>query len=255
MGWASLIVAAVALALSGCAEKDEPAPPPAPASQVVAEAAAATFAERTTALTLRVSSGRARYDAEGPIDLGGGRFLVNLGEISSEDDFRVETVIGLDGEGFENTVQETTEPPFTLGEGRRCWFNPHSPVGSFLGTASVEESVRLVGAIVESLQGEIEAATLRGSAYAVRLRPSAGRPRDDFRERPSRVWGDRALFAQLRGPILVGVDDGRVDRIALRLRDYQPYVGKPIARVSIAAELAPTDQRLESERPSCQAIE
>ena len=63
------------------------------------------------------------------------------------------------------------------------------------------------------------------------------------------------MFAQLRGPILVGVDDGRVDRIALRLRDYQPYVGKPIARVSIAAELAPTDQRLEIERPSCQAIE
>jgi hypothetical protein len=224
----------------------------------VSEAGAQTFAEPTLALDLKVASPGARYEASGLIEPGEGRFRVELGEITSPSDYRPRIVIGLDGEGNETTVEETTGRPFAEGE-ERCWFNPHAPVGSFLGTASVEESVRLTGAVLESLGEEVRSAVpAAGDAYEVVLDQSATRPRDDFRESKERVWGDRNLLGQLAGPIEIALSaQGAVSRIALELRDYEPYemIRPPIRRVTIEATLAPTDEELVLDPPECQALE
>jgi hypothetical protein len=252
---------------TGCSDDSAQTEPPGdalPADPLaaVSQAGAGTFAEPTLSLDLEVASRGARYEASGLIEPGEGRFRVELGEIFSPSDYRPRIVIGLDGEGYESTVEETTGGPFGDG-GERCWFNPHAPVGSFLGTASVEESVRLTGAVLESLSEEVRSATSTAdNAYEVALDPSAARPRDDFRESKERVWGDRNLLGQLAGPIETALSaQGAVARIALELRDYEvprglirPRRGR-IGRVTIEATLAPTDEELVLDAPECQALE
>jgi hypothetical protein len=169
-------------------------------------------------------------------------------------------VVGLEGEGYESTVAEGP----LLGGSRRCWFNPHSPVGSFLGTARVEESLRLTGAVLESLGSEIRSVEAADGAYRVVLNDSATRPRDDFRDTEKRVWGDRDLLTQVPGPIEVALSPGgMVDEIVVELRDYEPYEVElagdertgPVPKVTITATLAPTGEKLVVDPPECQAIE
>jgi hypothetical protein len=238
----------------------------APAAGVIAEAAAATFSEPTLALSLSVASKGGSYVATGLVEPEDGRFRVQSEQVRSRHEFVPPAVIGLGGEGFEKTVAEGGERLVEgfPGNGQRCWFNPHAPVGSFLGTASVEESVRVTGAVLESLRDEVEQAEgSGGSRYAVELQPSASRPRDDFRDRPERVWGDRRLLESLERPVEVGLapDGERVESIALELRDYRVYdaearVDMPnIDSVRIEAKLVSTDRRLVIDPPRCQALE
>ena len=222
----------------------------------VSEAGTQTFARPVLSLSLRVTSPRAHYEASGLIEPKQGRFRVELRDVSSpRANVAPDVVIGANGEGYEETFEETTEKPFSQG-GERCWFNPHSPVGSFLGTASVEESVRLTGAVLESLGEEVRtAAPDAGDAYEITLDPSATHPRNDFHESKRRVWGDRNLLRQLEGSIevvLSGPDT--VAEIAFGLRDYEPYVRETIPRVRIEATLAPTDEELVIDPPTCQAL-
>ena len=264
--WFALALAGGALAV-GSACDDEPARS-APGDRsaagsrtLVSEAGFRTFGEQMLSLNLDVASPGADYEAAGLIEPGEGRFSIGLRGVSSPSENRPSRVIGLGGEGFENTVEETIGG---FGQGReRCWFNPHAPVGSFLGTASVEESVRVIGAALESLGEEVSSARPTANrAYAVALDPSAARPRDDFRDRRKRVWGDRNLLGQLEGPIEIALSaDGRVAEIALGLRDYEPYDAEflrergPIPRATIMATLRPTDKKLVIDPPPCQAIE
>jgi hypothetical protein len=231
---------------------------PAEALATVSEASARTFAEPILALDLRVASPGASYGASGLIEPRRGRFRVELNEVSSPSDYRPRFVVGLDGEGIENTVEETTDGLFDgPPRGERCWFNPHAPVGSGLGTASVEESVRVTSAVLESLGEEVRSASGGGDdAYDVRLDPSATRPRGDFRESKRRVWGDRHLLGELDGPIQVRLSgQDTIARITLRLNDYESHVRDTIPRVRIAAKLGSTREDLVLDPPRCQAIE
>jgi hypothetical protein len=267
-GLASLaaVLAGVAVAGGlGCGDSSAPGNEAqrADPTAAVSRAGKKTFREATLSLTLRVASAGGRYEAAGLIEPGDGRFRVQVGAVSPPNAYAPEHVVGLEGEGVENTVAEIAQGP--LGNGsERCWFNPHAPVGGFLGTASVEESARVTGAVLESLGNEVRSVEPADGPYEVVLDESATRPRDDFHDTEKRVWGDRNLLAQLAGPIEVALSPaGTVDEIAVELRDYEPYeVGfagdertGPIPKVTIAATLAPTDEKLVVDPPECQAIE
>jgi hypothetical protein len=257
-----VVLAGLAIATAaGCDDESRPGSgsdaTPADPLAAVSESGTRTFARPILSVSLRVASARAHYEATGLIEPKNGRFRVELGVVSSpRASVAPDVVIGVSGEGYEGTYEETTEKPFSQG-GERCWFNPHSPVGSFLGTASVEESVRLTSAVLESLGEEVRtAASHAGDAYEITLDPSATHPRNDFHESKRRVWGDRNLLRQLEGPIevvLSGPDT--VAEIAFGLRDYEPYVRETIPRVRIEATLAPTDEELVTDPPTCQALE
>jgi hypothetical protein len=245
----------------GCGESaDRPSGRDAPAADVVAEAAAATFSEPTLELSLSVESKGGSYVATGLVEPEDGRFRVELEQVTRRSKLAPDAVIGLEGTGFESTVAEGLDQGFP--DGRRCWLNPHAPVGSFLGTASVEESARVTGAVLESLRHEIKQAE-RGPRYTVDLQRSAAYPRDTFRNRSERVWGGRRLLGSLERPVEVGLTPGgeQVESIALEPRDYRVYhldrpADKPkIDSVRIEAKLVPTDRRLVIDPPQCQAIE
>ncbi len=253
-----------ALLAAGCGggqspEAEDEAGPP---SELVREAARATLEEPTAGMLVATSSpGRGSFEASGLIDLAGGRFRVEAEadpEMPGLDP--PEAVVGTAGEGFEETVAVQDE-----GFGRvdgPCWFNPHAPVGSFLGTVSVEESVRLMGSVIESLAGGELASATEGDdgTYLVRLQSSAGTPRDDFEDEKARTWGDRALLADLGGPIGVTVADGRIEGVRLDIPRYLPFEGtlpdpEPVRDTSIELSLALSDEALEIEQPECFAIE
>jgi hypothetical protein len=227
-------------------------------TDVVAEAASRTFDEPTLEIALTATSKTGDWQAAGLVEPAQGRYRVELP--STERPATIHAVVGLDGEGIEATV---SEGPFPGPDDQICWFNPHAPVGSFLGTASVEESVRIVGATLESLRGEIARARAVGDgAYAVELRPSAARPKDDFRKSPERIWGDRNLFEQLARPIVVTVADDRIVGVVIELRDYRPYYLEGpgfgpdrIDSVVIDAQLNPTESELVLEHPGCGGLE
>jgi len=262
-----LLVAAVALTASvystGCGGDEGPtAAQSADPTESVRTAGIRAMEQKVALLDLHVESGRAGYDAEGPIELGKGRFKVELSDITTQrkDPPRPEVVIGTDGEGFENTFEENYGLFGTRNQEERCWFNPHAPVGSFLGTASVEETVRVTSAVVESLEDEIRSAEATGESYEVELKPSASEPHSDFRETERRIWGDRELLDLLHGPINVALsDDGSLESVAFEIEDYRPYLGRKEKQgsdlVQIAAEYGSTDEKLELDPPTCMALE
>jgi hypothetical protein len=264
-GLASLAAVLTSVAVAGglgCGDSSAPANDAQRADPLaaVSRAGTKTFREATLSLTLHVASAGGRYEAAGLIEPGDGRFRVEVGAVSPPNEYAPEHVIGLGGEGFENTV---AEGPLDNGS-KRCWFNPHSPVGSLLGTASVEESMRLTGAVLESLGNEVRSVEAADGAYGAVLDDSATRPPDDFRDTEERIWGDRNLLAQLRRPIEVALSPaGTVEEITVELRDYEPYEVElagderagPIPKVTIAATLAPTNEKLVVDPPECQAIE
>ncbi len=262
-----LPVAAVALAASaystGCGGGEGPAAvQSADPTESVRTAGIRAMEQKVALLDLHVESGRASYDAEGPIELGKGRFKVELSDVTTqkEDSPRPEVVIGTDGEGFENTFEENYGLFGTRNQKERCWFNPHSPVGSFLGTASVEETVRVTSAVVESLEDEIRSAEATGESYEVELKPSASEPHSDFRETERRIWGARKLLNLLHGPINVALsDDGSLESVAFEIEDYRPYLGTKGRQgadlVQIAADYGSTEEKLVLDPPSCMALE
>ena len=173
-------------------------------------------------------------------------------------------VIGTDGEGFENTVGVIAEDlPGPHGPKGPCWFNPHAPVGSFLGTVRVEESARFAGAVVESMAWREIAGAEAGAdpgTYLVRLRSSASYPRDDFDETQRRIWGARGLLGDLDGPIQVTVgDDGLLSSLELTIDGYRPYATAPDPRTidesTVTVGLRETSRALELHEPACMAME
>ena len=254
-----------AVLLAGCGANAQPrvfATDGESPGEVVATTASQTFSEPALELSISVASEGAGYRASGLMNPERGRFRVELADVDSRSEVVPRTVIGLEGEGFESTVSVGPTPDPAADQ--RCWFNPHAPVGSFLGTASVEESVRLLGSTLESLRGEIDTAReLAPGSYAVTLKPSAAKPEDDFRDSPERVWGDRRLFNSLAGPMAVELDETatRVARLVLELSDYEVYdieAGQPkptIDSVRIEAVARPSQAELAIDQPNCQAME
>jgi hypothetical protein len=263
---AGALAATATFAGCSCSEQTDSRSPPGSTETdpraTVARAARSTLSEPTSELTLRVRGGDAPWTGSGLIELAEGRFRIDATPRSGPRpvDRKEITVVGLGGEGYENTVLETVGGLFARStEGRRCWFNPHSPVGFFADEISVEEAVRVTGAIVESLRGEVRRAARAGGGFAVVLQGSAVRPRDDFRDRPQRIWGDRKLIADLIGPIVVEVDGTRIAAVSFALRYRPPRdevpIDRSVRRVAVDAGLKPTNAGLAIDPPACQAIE
>jgi hypothetical protein len=239
-----------------------------PAARVVAQAARATFKPSPAGIDMKVKGPAAHLQVRGPVELATGRFRVRVwGDAPS---FlkrgRSRVVLGTSGEGFETTYFVIHESLGHRPRPERCWYNPHAPVGSNRGTISVEESVRIVGSVLESLRGEIETARESADeeypgAYDVTLRPTATHPRDDFNDTKRRIWGDRTLLARLDGPIEVLVSEARrISGLALRLSGYRPTIGWVSSKraprpVSIQAAISPTDRQLHLRDPGCLAME
>ncbi|HYU60688.1 MAG TPA: hypothetical protein VEK39_08005 [Solirubrobacterales bacterium] len=254
------VVLATLLAASGCGGgSGEGSSDPV---DVVSHAGEQTASMPTLRLILSASSGQGSYEARGLIEPHNGRFRVQLDEFSAPTSYAPHAVVGLEGEGFETTFEERVGEPFG-DKGQVCWLNLHAPAGSALGTVSVEEGVRVTGAVLESLADEVDSAVLAdGDAYNVTLSSSAAQPHNAFHGGEERVWGDRELLGQLDGPIEITLSpEGTVNSIGLELADYQPYggFGRPesdlIPHVTVEATLAPTDERLRIDRPNCQAME
>jgi hypothetical protein len=255
------------LALTRCGSETNGETEREPAS-VVDEAARATFTPAPAAIAMKVGSRRDHYEASGLLEPASGRFRVRVRGLAlpfPRGGDRV--VVGTSGEGSETTYFVTHESLGKPARSKRCWFNPHAPVGSNDPTASVEESVRLVGSVLESLRKEIHTARELASEeeetveYAVALHPSATHPRDDFDDTKRRVWGDRHLLTTLDGPIEITVSDhGTVAGLALGLRGYRPVIGFGLRKrgplpVSIQATISPTDRKLRLRQPGCLAME
>jgi hypothetical protein len=259
---------AAALFGIGCsAEKDGAPTAPDTAREVVIEAAQQTFATETLGVKLDVEDADHGWAAVGLVEPMRGRFRIE-GEVDGAEpgatnQSKRATVVGTSGEGFEETFYETNGG-LGVGQrdraGKRCWFNPHAPVGFYGRPLSVEETVRLSGSVLESLRSELRAVEDLGTEqYLVELEGSATRPRDDFRDTGARVWGDRNLLANVQRPIEVRLDRGMVGRIVLTLSDYEGerIIGpRPESdRIRIVVSLAEADKRLVAEPPECQAIE
>jgi hypothetical protein len=259
-----IVLAGVALARCGGETNGEPEPEPA---GVVAQAARAIFTSAPAAIAMKIGSRRDNYEASGLIEPASGRFRVRVRGLAlpfPRGGDRV--VVGTSGEGYETTYFVTHESLGNPARSERCWYNPHAPVGSNDRTVSVEESVRLVGSVLESLRKEIRKARELASEeesveYAVVLRPSATHPRDDFDDMKRRVWGDRNLLTKLDRPIEVVVSDhGTVAGLALGLRGYRPVIGFGSRKrgprpVSIQATISPADRELRLTQPGCLAME
>jgi hypothetical protein len=141
--------------------------------------------------------------------------------------------------------------------------NPQAPVCYFTDTISVEEALRVTGAVVESLRGEIKQVRMIDPAldtFEVELTPSATQPEDEFVDTPDRVWGDRWILGRLGGPIAVELtSEGALRSLDFEFGPYEPYplLGQQhsVDHVSISARFAPADTTLALDPPACQAIE
>lgn len=257
-------LAGFVLLAGGCPLEKGEEPPSPPAAKLVSDAARTTFAARAIAARLEVRGRHSSYIANGLVAPADGRFRVEArrpGAPPRSDDLdkRV-TVVGADGEGFESTFEET-QGLFDLRveQGKRCWFNPHSPVGFVSSPISVEESMRLSSAVLESLRKELSVASAAGEGrYLVELDRSASHPRNDFDTTKARVWGDRKLLDFVRDPIEVQLSEGRVTGLAMTLRDYrgERFFGRRTPTdVSIEVRYEGTNRKLLLDPPRCQALE
>jgi hypothetical protein len=252
----SLLLAAIAAAslAAGCDDEDEaPPPPPPPSEDVVAEAASATFGERTLQVELATRS----FEGSGLVEPRRGRFRIEVERVNAGGPaLRARAVVGQQGTGFDSTV---IEGPLWGGHEGNCWFNSHAPAGYLRRDISVEESVRAVGAVLESLRDEAREVIEEGDLYEVVLAPSAAEPGDR-----DRAWGSRGLLRGATVEVALSPDRSQIEEIAVTLADYEPYsiarggvqsIPQVEVSVEVSAELTPTDQRLEIDPPRCQAIE
>lgn len=259
---ASVLCVLCASMIVGCSVDEARTPP---GGEVTPEsriggAANEAFAAEVLTLSVEATSADARWAGEGLVALPDGRFRFEVGEAQPHAKFEIGTVVGLGGEGTESTVSETGGGS-TGSAGQRCWMNPHAPVGYFTDTISVEEALRVTGAVVESLRDEIKQVQVRTTGtFEVELKDSAALPEGEFVDTPDRVWGDRWILGRLDGPIEIElVDGGALRSLEFKFGPYDPYslFGEQhsIDRVTINARFAPADAEIVLDPPACQSIE
>lgn len=265
------LVTTLACCASGCggsAESGKSESASADPLEAVRQAARASFDQKVLRVQLDANSPGAGFVASGLIEPRGGRFRVSVdadakGAIPED----LSNVIGFDGEGGDTTLAEggsfnRREPE------QRCFFNPHGPVGSFEDTISVEESMRLLGAVLESLPEETKSVSMiegpgGESLFEVSLAPSASRPRDEFAETKRRIWGSRGLLRNAGSAIVVTIgEDQTLESVEVELRHYgpyDPYADDPadglVNDVLIRADLNESDATLKVPSARCLVME
>lgn len=257
----TLALAVAAAVLAGCEKQsDETARDPV---AEIKHAARATLAQPWNAMDVRVASRRTGYRVRGRIEpardryVGEARFV--RGAKSAFPDPRISVI----GTGPEAYIGQPDLPG--LPNGRRCWFDPHLPIGSAARIASVQESLAVIGITTRLLAKATERAQIvssesetGGTQYEVWVDRSVAKAIDPgsdelFAARP------QELADEIRLPLVAHTLGGRLSRISLELPRFESSAFlrrfQGIASVSIEASLTPTDKRPNLRAPNCIAME
>lgn len=212
---------------------------------------------------MHVSSRSAAYSVRGVIDLASERFRVRA---------HVRTapythfsgwldVIGVEGQSYELVHADER---LTNLDVAGCAVDPHAPIGSLGGAASVQESVALAGIATRLLRDTPRKVaerqhrrTYRAVVDPAKARRSVSSLGDEW------VTVDPPRLARHLGPIeLTLASDGLIHRLSMQLRRFPPPSRGPgirredrRERVSLAVSLADFGRPLHLRRPSCVAME
>ena len=249
-------------------------------ARLISEAATKMIdAPDATAFEVTVRSPRVEYEARGLVDLGGGIYRVSarasraplFGAFDRSERDRLSTrAVGINGrprgamwEDFERFE----------GERQTCWVSPHLPVGTWGGAISVEDTVLLLGELIERLRyvypdpfpsNEIELVPSEGTASSYRV-PEAllGSVPMGAAIEPD-VWDRLDLVSDINGAVRVSVEaDGRITGLVLTLRhrplrpEGLPGAGRRLSpeKVAIRATLTAASEPLHLVQPECLGTE
>jgi hypothetical protein len=254
--------------VAGCGggtERDEPDPDPLAA---VRDAAVKTLAAGPATIGIGVSSATVGYSVRGTIDMATDRFRVRA-RVKRAPMTHFGGVIEVIGVGGETYEIGSGEPGFDNITPTACAFDPHAPIGSLGGAASIQEAVALVGVALRLVRDGSRKATVAeeqagGSAtYRVVIDPSTASAGPGARGGDEVIVVDPPRLARHLAPVRVSVDsDGLVRRLSLELRRFPPPSHGPglvrerrRERVSIAVSLTDHGRELDVSPPACIAME
>jgi hypothetical protein len=257
------LVVAAASCSSGAERSERPSDP----VTAVRDAAVKTLAAGTASMGIGLSSATTQYSVRGEIDLATDTFRaranVERAPMTLHDN-DVE-VIGVGGETYE--IGSGT-PGFDNIELTACGFDPHAPIGSLGGGASIQEAVALVGIAVRLLRdgtrtAELLAQEATGARYRVVVDPDAVSVAPAVRRGDEVIVVDPPGLARHLAPMRVKVDSGGLVRgLSLELRRFAPpSPGPGRARerrreeVSIALSLSDFGREIDVRAPACVAME
>ena len=255
-----------ALALAACSDAavvERPAPD---AGRTLHEAALRTLTAGPADLAIRVSSPTAAYSVRGAIHIRTEQYRVRARIAKSPRTHTPKSLelVGLNGESYELVH---SEPGLTNLGTAGCALDPHAPIGSLGGAASVQESVGLVGVAVALLRDSPRKATVSerrpGGAVVYRvvvdprkvrsIKPALG---DEW------VAIDPPRLARHLRPVEVTVSaTGMIRGLSMELRRFPPPSGHQRARearrerVAISVALSDFGRPLRIRLPRCVAME
>jgi hypothetical protein len=174
-------------------------------------------------------------------------------------------VIGVGGETYEIG---SGKPGFDNIELTACGFDPHAPIGSLGGAASIQEAVALVGIAARLLRdgtrtAELVAEQAKRATYGVVVGPDAVSVAPAVQRGDEVIVVDPPRLARPLAPMRVTIDSGRlIRRLSLELRRFAPPSRGPglarqrrRERVSITVSLSDFGRALEVRPPGCVAME
>ena len=259
LGGVALATVLLAAVLAGC-EKDEAIRDPV---ADVRKAARATLSEPSTVMEVRVTSLRAEYLVRGRIEPARDRYHGTARFARGGEDAFPTPPIRVVSTGPEAYIGKPDLPGLRR---RRCWFDPHLPIGTAPGTASVQEALALVGIATRLLAQATERARVADDpgdnerrtsyeAWVDRSAANAGYRRSDelFEARP------KVLARKLHLPLAVDTVGGRLGTISLELPRFESaaYLRRfrGVESVSIDFSLTPSDRKLQLRPTRCIAME
>jgi hypothetical protein len=265
---ASGVVLGCLAAAASCASDAERREPPSDPVSAVREAAVRTLAAGPASVGIGVSSATTEYSVRGVIEMATDRFRararVERAPMTLHD--KDVELIGVAGETYEIGSGEPGFDKITL---TACGFDPHAPIGSLGGAASIQEALALVRVAVRLLQDgtrRVEVVgerTDRGATYRVVTDPSVVSIAPAVQRGDEVIVLDPPRLARHLAPMRVTVDSGGlVSRLALQLRRFAPPSRGPglvrlrrRERVSIGVSLGDFGRELDVRPPSCIAME
>lgn len=253
----ALALAIVATLIAGC-EKNEPAGDPA---AEIRRAARATLAQPWQAMDVRVTSRRTAYSVRGLIEPAAERYAGRASFTRGAEAVAPDPPFNIVGTGSEAYIGGANL--ISTFEDRRCWFDPHLPIGSAARTASVQESLALVGIVIRLLARATERAEVAHSeeaaaSYRAWVDPEQAEALYSSGDELSEAR-PRELAGAIELPLGIETRANRLSRISLKLPRFEPaaflrrYGG--VATVSIEVSLRPTDKRPGLRTPNCIAME
>jgi hypothetical protein len=263
-----VVLGCLAAAAPSCASDADRKEPPSSPVAAVRDAAVRTLAAGPANIGIEVSSATTEYAVRGAIELATDRFRararVERAPMALHD--RDVELIGVDGETYEIGRGAPGFDNITL---TACGFDPHAPIGSLGGAASIQEAVALAGLAVRLLRDGTGTAELvgehtdRGATYRVVADPGVVSVAPVVQRGDEVIVVDPPRLARHLAPMRVTVDSGGlVRRLSLELRRFPPPSHRPglarqrrRERVSIAVTLSDFGRELDVRPPSCIAME